>query len=84
MVGFIWNGSLYMNTNATADAIARDWLTAGGLNSSETITEILQNWTANELACDCEHQWEIPVMADALTEAFCRFRDARPDLLEEL
>ena len=48
MTQYKWGGALYANARDMADSIAFNWMTAGGLNSSELIDSFLQNQTPEE------------------------------------
>jgi len=62
-----------------ADAIAFEWLTAGGLNSSAAIDEMLGDWTPGEMAHYCASEWSVHVATDELAAAFSKFAANRPD-----
>jgi hypothetical protein len=66
-------------TMQSADEIAFEWLTAGGLNNSDAIDALMTNWTPAEMAHYCASEWTVHVAADELAAAFSRFAINRPD-----
>jgi hypothetical protein len=57
-------GSLYRNEASMLDAIAHDWITAGGSHTQEDVRRILQDFSDNELADDCITEWELDTPPD--------------------
>lgn len=85
MTQYKWGGALFANARDMADAIAFNWMTAGGLNSSELIDSFLQNQTPEELAVECLNDWSCPLPLEEkkeIIESFIRFSVNRPDKIE--
>lgn len=84
MTQYKWGGALYANAREMADAIAFNWMTAGGLNSSELIDSFFRNETPEEMAIECLNEWNrpLPLEEKEIIESFIRFALNRPDKIE--
>jgi hypothetical protein len=71
-------GILYPTVSATCDAIAYEWMTAGGANNHAEIDE-LAKLGAQHHAQECIDAWEIQADESGMVAAFERFLARRPD-----
>lgn len=62
-----FQSNLYRNTSDMLAAIAYEWLTAGGSNSTETVSEFLSDFSPKKAAEECISGWgfDEPTMIDA-------------------
>jgi hypothetical protein len=75
-----FQGTEFATRDMMLDAIAYEFMTAGGLNDSETVTELLENDTDENLAIEAIENWDLgDVTADELAGAISDFRKMRPD-----
>ena len=79
-------GTLYRTKYEMLDGIAYEYMTAGGLNSSEQIDEILEYISPEDAADEAIQGWELEEHMDDngytkedLTDAMRGFIGARPD-----
>ncbi len=81
-----FQGTLFATQRKMLDAIAYEWMTAGGANDSATI-DGFTDIGATALANDCIGAWDIDadwlterdITADDIHAAFARFLADRPD-----
>lgn len=50
---------LFRTQSEMCDAIAEEWITAGGLNDGECVAALLAGTTDQELARDCVAEWRL-------------------------
>lgn len=75
-----FQGMLFSTRDTMLDAIAYEFMTAGGLNDIEAVTDILKNGTDENLAIEATENWELDgVTCSELADAISDFRSARPD-----
>ena len=56
-IRYEFQGGAFRNASEMLDAIAGEWLSAGGLNSEETQAEFLRSQTDAALASECVEGW---------------------------
>lgn len=65
------------------DAVAFEFMTAGGLNSAEQIDDLVAGMSVTEAAAqfadEADENWSLHVTKSELVEALARFLEARPD-----
>ena len=72
-------GTAYQTKRDYYAAIARDWLSAGGLNSRQFVRETFADTSDDELADEVIEGWSLdgeqpPFEHDGLTQAFADYR----------
>jgi hypothetical protein len=87
-MSYEFQSTLFRSVSAMCDAIAGEWLTAGGMNKPADVDQIVAGRTAQELATECFEGWDFndEWLAERDTEradivaGFERFVANRPDL----
>ena len=59
MTKFEIGGVLYRNWRDAIDAIAEEWITAGGANSDADVAEAFATMTDEQLAAECIDGWRL-------------------------
>jgi hypothetical protein len=59
MSNYEFGGSLYSNRAMVLNAIAGEWMHAGGANSEADIQEALATFSDAELAAECIDAWQL-------------------------
>lgn len=77
MSNYKFAGSLFATRRQMIEAIAAEFLSAGGLNDYEDVAHIFTENTDTELAAECASQWDIDCSIDDLAEAFARIRETQ-------
>ena len=78
-MSWTFQGTAYQTKRDYYAAIARDWLSAGGLNSRQFVRETFAETTDDELADEVIEGWSLdgqqpPFERDGLTHAFADYR----------
>jgi hypothetical protein len=63
-MAYAFAGALYPNEAAMLDAIAHDWITAGGDATQDEVRNRLLTFSDAELAADCITEWELDTPPD--------------------
>lgn len=77
MSAYQFAGSVYDTSDKYHDAIAGEWLSAGGLNGRGEILIALRDWTDARLAAECAESWDFDTedfSIEELADAFGRIR----------
>jgi hypothetical protein len=88
-MNYEFQSTLHQNSHHMCAAIAHEWMTAGGMNSSAAISEILANPqnSARALATECIEAWDLNCKwlaerestKEDIKSAFVAFIAQRPD-----
>ena len=88
-MSYEFQSTLHHNSAHMCAAIAYEWMTAGGLNKSSAVDEILADPknTAQALAVECIEAWDLNGVwlaerestQDDIEKAFTQFITQRPD-----
>jgi hypothetical protein len=78
-MSWTFQGTAYQTKRDYCAAIARDWLSAGGLNSRQFVRETFAETSDDELADEVIEGWSLdgqqpPFELDGLTQAFADYR----------
>ena len=74
-------GAIFETREQLVEAVAQEFMMAGGINSPDQITDILNDMSDAELADEALDMWTVSgVTHEELIEAIARFRADRPDM----
>ena len=77
-------GMLFDTHEKLVEAVAQEFMMAGGINSPDQITDILNDMSDTDLAAEALGMWQIANVTHVeLTEAISRFRADRPDMMQD-
>ena len=79
-----FQSTLYRNTSDAHDAVAAEWISAGGMNGRESILEILSDMTDSEIAMECIECWNMNqnwFNKDELIESVSSLREFPSDFI---
>ena len=82
MSNYEFQSTLHGNSSEAHDAVAAEWISAGGLNGKDSILEALNDFTDTEIAAECLDAWDMTALewfdVAELVEAVAALRE-NPD-----
>src|SRR5690554_2936796 len=57
VMSYEFQATMFNTPSQMCDAIAREWISAGGLNSRDDITSALRDYTDDQLVAECVEGW---------------------------
>ncbi len=61
-MSYEFQSMLYSSPKNVIDAVANEWLTAGGDNGDTAVREVIASWTDDALADECIEGWKLDVI----------------------